>query len=86
MRMELRKEFTSYSWTDELIEQELQKVRLDSGFYGMHSLRAGGASAAAALGITDRLFQWQEGRHSPRSPKITTSRSPSSHCLKLLDI
>ena len=61
-RMELRKEPMSYSRANELIKQELRKERLDPGFYGIHSLRAGGASAAAAaLRIPDRLFQHQGG-------------------------
>ena len=55
--MNLKKEPMSYSRASELIKQELQKERLDPGFYSIHSLRAGGASAAAALGIRDRLFQ-----------------------------
>ena len=66
-RMQLRKEPMSYSRANELIKQELQKERLDPGFYGIHSLRAGGASAAAALGIPDRLFQRQGGWHSEKS-------------------
>jgi len=45
----------------------MQKERLDPGLYGIHSLRAGGASAAAALGIPDRLFQWQGGWRSEKS-------------------
>jgi len=41
---------------------------LDPKLYGVHSLRAGGASAAAAaLGVTDRLFQRQGGWRSERS-------------------
>ena len=60
-RMQLRKEPLSYSRANELIKQELQKARLDPGFYGIHSLRAGGASAGAPLGIPDRLFQQQGG-------------------------
>ena len=57
----------SYSRANELIRQELQKERLDPSFYGIHSLRAGRASAAAALGIPDTLFQWQGGWHSEKS-------------------
>ena len=52
-RMQLRKEPMSYSRANELIKQELQKERVDPGFYGIHSLRAGGAY---------RLFQRQGGR------------------------
>ena len=66
-RMQLRKEPVSYSRANELMKQELQKERLDPGFYGIHSLRAGGASAAAALGIPDRLFQRQGGWRSVKS-------------------
>lgn len=66
-RMELRKEPMSYSRANELIKQELRKEGLDPGFYGVHSLRAGGASAAAALGIPDRLFQRQGGWRSEKS-------------------
>lgn len=58
----------SYSRANELIKQELRKERLDPGFYGIHSLRVGGASAAAAaLGILDRLFQRQGGWRSKKS-------------------
>ena len=67
-RMHLRKEpYMSYSRANELIKQELQKPRLDPGVYGIHILRAGGASAAAALGIPDRLFQRQGGWRSEKS-------------------
>ena len=68
-RMQLRKEPMSYSRANELIKQELQKERLDPGFYGIHSLRAGGASVAASLGIPDRLFQRQGGWRSEKSKK-----------------
>ena len=67
--MQLRKEPISYSRANELIKQKLQKERLDAGFYGIHSLIAGGASAAAALGIPDRLFQRQGGWRSEKSKK-----------------
>ena len=59
--MELRKEPMSYSRASELIKRELQKEELDPKLYGVHSLRAGGASAAAAPGVPDRLFQRQRG-------------------------
>ena len=66
-RMELRKEPMSYSRANELIKQELLKEGLEPSLYGIHSLRAGGASAAAALGIPDRLFQRQGGWRSEKS-------------------
>ena len=66
-RMELRKEPISYSRANELIKCELQREELDPKLYGVHSLRAGGASEAAALGVADRLFQRQGGWPSERS-------------------
>ena len=66
-KMELRKEPMSYSRANELIKRELQKEELDPKLYGVHSLRAGGASAAAALGVPDRLFQRQGEWRSERS-------------------
>ena len=46
-----------YSRAKELIKKELGKECLDPTKFGTHSLRSGGASAAAALGVPDRLFQ-----------------------------
>ena len=57
--MELRKEPISHSRASQLIKRELQKEELDPKLYGVHSHRARGASAAAALGVPDRLFQRQ---------------------------
>ena len=57
-KMELRKEPLSYSQANELIKLELQKEGLDPKLYGIHSLRMGGASAAAASGVPDRLGGW----------------------------
>ena len=84
-KMELRKEPMSYSRANELIKPELQTEELDSQLYGVHSLRAGGASAAAAaaLGVTDRLFQ-RQGDGIVRGLKTITFRSPWSHCSQLL--
>ena len=53
----LRQEAISYSRAKELIKKELEKEGLDPAKFGIHSLRSGGASAAAALGVPDRLFQ-----------------------------
>ena len=65
--MELRKEPMSYSRANELIKCELQKEGLDRKLYEVHSLRAGGTSASAALGAPARLFQRQGGWRSERS-------------------
>ena len=47
----------SYSLAKELIKKELGKEGLDPNKFGIHSLHSGGASAAVALGVPDRLFQ-----------------------------
>ena len=46
----------SYTQFRELLLSKLQNLGLDPQDFGMHSLRAGGATAAAAAGITERLF------------------------------
>ena len=63
----LRKEAMSYSRAKELIKKELSKEGLDPTKFGIHSLRSGGASAAAALGVPDRLFQRHGGWRSEKA-------------------
>ena len=63
----LRKEAMSYSRAKELIRKELGKEGLDPTKFGIHSLRSGGASAAAALGVPDRLFQRHGGWRSEKA-------------------
>ena len=58
------------------MKRELQKEELDPKLYGIYSLRAGGALAAAALGIPDRLFQRKGGWCSERSKKQLRSGIP----------
>ena len=63
----LRDQPMSYSRAMELLKRELQREGLDSSQFGLHSLRSGGASAAAALGIPDRLFQRHGGWRSEKA-------------------
>ena len=65
--MKIKRDPISYSQAAELIEAKLQKERLNSGLYEIHSLRAGGTTTAAALGIIERLFQWQGGWRSHKA-------------------
>ena len=46
----------------------LAKLGVDSSKFGLHSLRAGGASAAANAGVADRLFK-RHGRWRSESAK-----------------
>ena len=58
----------SYSTTRKLFLQSLENIGLPSKDFGLHSLRSGGATAAANAGITDRLFK-QHGRWKSESAK-----------------
>ena len=51
----------SYTRMRELLLEKLTHVGLDPKSYGLHSLRSGGATAAANAGVPDRLFK-QHGR------------------------
>ena len=60
----LKEHGMSYSRANQLLKVELRKEGLREHKFSIHSLRAGGASAAAALGIPDRLFQRHGGWRS----------------------
>ena len=47
----------SYTTVRETVLERFKAIGLDKQQYGLHSLRAGGASAAAA-GVPDRMFKW----------------------------
>ena len=47
----------SYSTVQDTIKDLLRKIGLDAVKFGVHSLRSGGATAAAASGVSDRLFK-----------------------------
>ena len=47
----------SYTRVRELLLEKLEAVGLDPKLFGLHSLRSGGASAAANAGVPDRLFK-----------------------------
>ena len=47
----------SYTRTREIILDALGNLGLDKSKYGLHSLRSGGASTAANVGVSDRLFK-----------------------------
>ena len=63
----LRDQPMSYTRAKELLKRELQREELDASQFGIHSLRSGGASTAAALGIPDRLFQRHGGWRSVKA-------------------
>ena len=57
----------SYSRAKELLRKELKREGLDSSLFGIHSLRSGDASAAAALRVPDQLFQRHGGWRSEKA-------------------
>eukprot|EP00057_Strongylocentrotus_purpuratus_P014686 XP_011669160.1 PREDICTED: uncharacterized protein LOC105440556 [Strongylocentrotus purpuratus] len=60
--------YTRHDQCRDLFKAALSSIGLDSSYFGLHSLRAGGASAAAAIGISDRLFK-KHGRWKSDSAK-----------------
>lgn len=78
----------SYTRVRELILQRLKKLGYDASKFGMHSFRAGGATAAANAGVPDRLFK-RHGRWRSESAKdgyvkdSVESRLSVSQSLKL---
>ena len=60
----------SYTTVRGCVLELLANVGLDPKKFGLHSLRSGGASAAANLGVNDRLFK-KHGRW--KSDKVKDS-------------
>ena len=58
----------SYTRLRELFLSKLSQLRFDPKQFGLHSLRSGGASAAANAGVPDRLFK-HHGRWRSESAK-----------------
>lgn len=58
----------SYTRLRELFKAKLTELGFDANLFGLHSLRAGGASAAANAGVPDRLFK-RHGRWRSESAK-----------------
>ena len=47
----------SYTRMREIVLEKLSELGLDRKLFGLHSLRSGGASAAASAGVPDRHFK-----------------------------
>lgn len=58
----------SYTRTREIVLAAFESIGLDKKSFGLHSLRAGGASAAANANISDRLFK-RHGRWKSEKAK-----------------
>lgn len=64
----LKPQGISYSNTRLLVLGAITKIGYPAQKYGLHSLRSGGATAAAAAGINDRLFK-RHGRWKSETAK-----------------
>ena len=58
----------SYTRTREIMLQKFKQIGLDPKLFGVHSLRAGGATAAARFGVSERLFK-RHGRWKSETAK-----------------
>ena len=58
----------SYTRARELVKEALKKAGRDPDKYGLHSLRSGGATAAANAGVPDRAFK-RHGRWRSENAK-----------------
>ena len=66
----------SYSNVRDVVKAKAVQLGLDPSFYGTHSMRAGGSTAAANSGVEDRLFQ-RHGRWS----SVTSKNGYIKDCL-----
>ena len=58
----------SYSTARDIVLNAIEKIGINKKFFGTHSLRSGGATAAAKFGVSDRLFK-QHGRWKSENAK-----------------
>ena len=58
----------SYTCIRENVIEGLKNIGAETKLFGLHSLRAGGTTAAANLGVNDRLFK-KHGRWKPQKVK-----------------
>ena len=72
----------SYTRTREIVLDAFKSIGLQKDKFGLHSLRAGGAPAAANNGIQDRLFK----RHCRRRSKTAKDGYVKDSIEKLLSV
>lgn len=71
-----------YSSAREIILNAIESIGVNKKFFGTHSLRSGGATAAANFGVSDRLFK-QHGRWSSDKAKDGYVQSNLSELLSV---
>ena len=75
----------SYSRLRELLLEKISQLGMDPQLFGMHSLRAGGAMAAANAGVPDHLFK-RHSRWRSRSAKDGYVKDSVDQRLSVRDI
>ena len=70
----------SYSRLRELLLERIALVGMDPRLFGKHSLRAGGAMAAANAGVPDRLFKRHGSLSRPKMVTFSKNLGYSSAC------
>ena len=71
-----------YSSARDIILNAIEEIGVNKRFFGTHSLRSGGATAAANFGVSDRLFK-QHGRWSSEKAKDGYVQSNLSELLSV---
>lgn len=78
----------SYTRLKELFLAKLSELGFDKKQFGLHSLRSGGATAAAGAGVPDRLFKrhgcWRS--ESAKDGYVKDTMSSSMSVSKSLDL
>ena len=74
----LRRQKLSYGRALELVKYQLRQIGLDPTKYGLHSLRSGGASLGAAIGVPDRQIMRHRGWRSESSKSRYIKEAKSS--------
>ena len=78
----LRKQRLSYTRALEMVRKLLKSIGLKPELYGLHSMRSGGASLAASLGLPDRLVMRHGGWRSESSNNMYIKETKAA----LLDV
>ena len=73
----------SYSRARELFIEKFKAIGLDTKLYGLHSLRTGGASAAANKDLADRVIK-KHGRWKSEKAKDTYCKKDIQHHLLVI--
>ena len=70
----------SYSRAREVVLEAIESIGLEKKLFGLHSLRSGGATAAANAGVSDRLFK-RHGRWRSENAKDGYVEDDTDHLL-----